>query len=232
MGGRVNKKRSKFFKKKKVKIIINKTPQIPGPMNINFQIMSTFGALNESKKIENNFSIKTRTDCRIYLEQFDFQIYNFFYFFKKINKKLKIGSTSFTIDKRLYGISDFIMFGETSDLLNYFDNSNILNEINNFKFFLKSFNNKKLFGNVDLKIYPENFLCYNYLKKNVDPNLKYNSNDFKKTLKNSFVIMDNSCLDIFWYKYEHHYENRDKNFGNIVGNKDVSLTFFRWLNTK
>jgi len=229
----LNRDEEKKLKKLGVEVIISKIPEISGPMNLNLQIASTFQGLKLSKKLNNNFSIKTRSDCRIYLKNFELNIFNYFSFFKKTNNLTKFVSTSFTIDKRLYGISDFVMFGKTSDLINYFDNSNIIQKIKNFDDFLKSFKNKKkLFGNVDLKIYPENFLCYNFVKKNISSKIKYNSKDYYKILKKFFLILDNSSLDLFWYKYDHQYEYRDKNFGDIKGNKDAHLSFFNWLNLK
>ena len=226
----LNKDEERSLKKRGVKIVINKIPKISDPMNLNLQLTSTFNALKLSKKINNNFSIKTRSDCRVYLKNFDVEIFNYFYFFKKTNKLIKFGSTSFTIDRRLYGISDFLMFGRTSDLLNYFNNSNIIEKIKNFEKLLKSFKNKKIFGNVDLNVYAENFLSYNFIKKNISPKIKYNSKDYYKILKNFYLILDNSLLDLFWYKYDHQYEHRDKNFGDIKGNKDIHLSFFKWMN--
>ena len=229
----LNKDEEKKLKKRGVKIVISKIPKISGPLNLNLQVTSTYNGLKFSKKINNNFSIKTRSDCRIYLKNFDLNIFKYFYFFKKINNLIKFGSTSFTIDGRLYGVSDFVIFGKTSDLINYFDNSNIIQEIKNFEIFLKKFKNKrKLFGNVDLKVYPENFLCYNFVKKNISSKIKYNSKDHYKILKKFYLILDNSSLDLFWYKYDHQYEHRDKNFGDIKGNTDIHLSFFKWLNLK
>ena len=128
----LNKDEEKKLKKRGVKIVISKIPKISGPMNLNLQVTSTFKGLKFSKKLNNNFSIKTRSDCRIYLKNFDLKIFKFFFFFKKINHSIKFGSTSFTIDGRLYGVSDFVIFGKTSDLINYFDNSNIIKKIKNF----------------------------------------------------------------------------------------------------
>ena len=123
------------------------------------------------------------------------------------------------------------MFGQTNDLLNYFDNSNISNDIKNFSRMIKKNRAKKsLFANVDLIFYPENFLCYNFIKKKINSNIKYSLKSYYKNLKKFFLIIDVSSLDFFWFKYDHQYEYRDKNFGNIKGNKDMNLTFYDWIN--
>ena len=75
-------------------------------------------------------------------------------------------------------------------------------------------------------------LLYNFITKHISSKIKYNSKDHYKILKKFYLILDNSSLDLFWYKYDHQFEHRDKNFGDIKGNTDIHLSFFKWLNLK
>ena len=211
----------KSLKKKGVNVLINRLPKIKGPRNLNYQILSTINAIKISKLKKKFFIIKTRTDFRIYLEKFDIKILKLFNSFKKKNKYLRIGSTSFTLQKRLFSVSDILMFGTTKNLSDYFSKLYSDKEFLNFNSFLKKLKKEKFFLKESYICFPENFLCYNYLKLKVNKNIKYNSKNYIDSLKKYFVIIDNSILDIFWYKYNHQYEYREYNH---------QLKFLDWLN--
>jgi hypothetical protein len=216
------------LKKKDVKIILNEPPDIAGPVNVNFQLKTTSAALKLSAKIGNKFCIKTRTDCRLYLENFDENLIKLYAFFKKNNNSLKLGSTSLTMEKRLFGISDILMFGPTKLLLNYFPDVYSKKEFENFSKFLKNIKNKdNKFLKDSYKCIPENFLCYNFIKRTVNKKVRYSSENYYKSLKNNFFIIDNAILDFFWYKYNHQYEYRDKSFAD--NNLYTHFTYLKWL---
>ena len=112
--------------KKNVYFIKNKFPTYSGFRNINLQAISTKSAILYAKKLKCNYVLKTRSDTRIYLKDFQNYLEKLikFYQFKKNSKssqKERIISTSFSLRNRLYGISDQIMFGNVDDLYNYFN---------------------------------------------------------------------------------------------------------------
>lgn len=216
------------LKKRGVKIIINDPPNFTGPKNINFQLKSTFEALRFSLKNRDKFTIKTRTDCRVYLKDFDKNLLRFYYFFKKKNNALRLGSTSLTRERRLFGISDILMFGPTKELLNYFPKSYSKEDFKTFEKFLKNLKTKdKKFLRDSYMCIPENFLCFNYLKKNINKSIKYDEKNYKRSLKNNFIIIDNSAIDFFWFKYNHQFEYRDKEFVNT--NLYSYFSHLKWL---
>jgi hypothetical protein len=93
------------------------------------------------------------------------------------------------------------MFGETNDLLQYF----------NLEFFsdgLKKFdlNEKKLLKN-ETPVVAEIFLCARFMNK-LDNSISWNLESWWDSLKNYFCIIDNSSLDLFWHKYDWNYEYR------------------------
>ena len=85
----LSKKEILRLKKKGVKIIINELPNLAGPGNINFQLKTTSEALKLSAKLGNKFSIKTRTDCRIYLNNFDEELLRLYQFYLKKKSFIK-----------------------------------------------------------------------------------------------------------------------------------------------
>lgn len=216
------------LKKKGIKIIINEPPKFAGPGNINFQLKTTSEALKLSSNLGNKFCIKTRTDCRIYLNNFDENLLRFHTFNLKKKPSIKIGSTSLTLSKRLFGISDIFMFGATKDLLSYFPKCYDQKEFDKFRNFLNNLKKKdKRFLQDSYKCIPENFLCYNYIIKNINRKINYNPKDYYKCLKNYFLIIDNSTLDFFWYKYNHQFEFRDKEYDN--NDLYSNLSYLKWL---
>lgn len=231
--GELSAEEIKYLKKKGIYIVLSKFPKATGPYNLNYQTKSTYEGLKISNKLKNKFSIKTRSDCRIYLKNFDTNLINFFEFCRKVKKTTKIGSTSFTVEKRLYGISDFIIYGKTRDLIKYFPKPFLNQDFENFKKFIgKNKKNKKDLSKIDFVCYPENFLCYNYLKKYIDTKIKYSSLYYSRYLSKYFTIIDNSNLDLFWYKYNHQFEYRDKQFVEDNINRDQFINFFKWLKNK
>ena len=223
----------KFLKKKGIDIIISDIPKYKGPRNLNLQLKSTSEALKLSLKNGSKFSVKTRTDCRIYLEKFDKTLLNFFNLHKSNKDSFRIMSTSFTQEKRLFSLSDIVMFGKTEELLKYFPKCFSIKDFNKFGIFLKSIKNKeKNLLKETYTVIPENFLCYNYLISNVDSKIEYTLKSHYNCLKKYFIIIDNSFLDIYWYKYNFQFERRDKIFPLELGkNKknSVTLSFSKWL---
>ena len=217
----------KNLRKIGVNVLINKLPKIRGPSNLNCQILSTLNAIKNAKSNKNKFIIKTRTDFRIYLKKFDIKILKLFNDYKKKNKFLKIGSTNFTLKNRLYSLSEILMFGETNNLYNYFSKLYTDQEYSDFSSFLKKQKKENLFLKESYNCFPENFLCYKYLKFKINKKIRYNSKSYIGALKKYFIIIDNSILDIFWYKYNHQYEYREKDFS--LKQKNYPLKFLDWI---
>ena len=106
-----------------------------------------------------------------------------------------------TFKFRIFSLSDIVMFGETNDLLQYFD-------IELFRDGLKKFDldEKKLLKN-ETPVVAEIFLCARFINK-LDNSISWNLESWWDSLKNYFCIIDNSSLDLFWHKYDWNYEYR------------------------
>ena len=192
--------------------------------NINKQIISTNVALNFAKTQNIKYCLKTRTDQRIYnnnLETFLISLLKTFPV--KENKLIKsrilvppMGTFKFF----LYHLTDLMMFGETQDLINYWDKESY--DVGLKKMGL---NEKKFFIN-DTPLCPETFLCSRFIGK-IEDNVVWDLENWWRCLRDYFCIIDNSSLDSLWFKYEWEVEYRYlKTYSDKISR---TIDFHEWL---
>ena len=192
--------------------------------NINKQIISTNVALNFAKTQNVKYCLKTRTDQRIYnnnLETFLISLLKTFPV--KENKLIKsrilvppMGTFKFF----LYHLTDLMMFGETQDLINYWDKESY--DVGLKKMGL---NEKKFFIN-DTPLCPETFLCSRFIGK-IEDNVVWDLENWWRCLRDYFCIIDNSSLDSLWFKYEWEVEYRYlKTYSDKTSR---TINFHEWL---
>ncbi len=185
-------------------ILYNKEPKT-SHNNIDHQIHSTNLALNFAKTKGAKYSLKTRTDVRLYKNNLETFLISLIKTFPvKENSLIKsriIVPSLVTFKYRLYSLSDIVMFGETEDLLIYFN-------IEFYKEGLKKFNlteeNRIKEGT---PVVAEIFLCLRFINI-LEGKVNWNLENWWRCLKNYFCIIDNSSLDLFWYKYNWDFEYR------------------------
>ena len=192
--------------------------------NVNKQIISTNVALNFAKTQNVKYCLKTRTDQRIYnnnLETFLISLLKTFPV--KENKLIKsrilvppMGTFKFF----LYHLTDLMMFGETQDLINYWDKESY--DVGLKKMGL---NEKKFFIN-DTPLCPETFLCSRFIGK-IEDNVVWDLENWWRCLRDYFCIIDNSSLDSLWFKYEWEVEYRYlKTYSDKTSR---TVNFHEWL---
>ena len=192
--------------------------------NVNKQIISTNVALNFAKTQNVKYCLKTRTDQRIYnnnLETFLISLLKTFPV--KENKLIKsrilvppMGTFKFF----LYHLTDLMMFGETQDLINYWDKESY--DVGLKKMGL---NEKKFFIN-DTPLCPETFLCSRFIGK-IEDNVVWDLENWWRCLRDYFCIIDNSSLDSLWFKYEWEVEYRYlKTYSDKISR---TIDFHEWL---
>ena len=192
------------LKDENIYILFNDEPE-KSQSNIDHQIFSTNIALKFAMNHNAKYSIKTRADVRINksnLETFFISLIKTFPV--KSNSLIKsriVVPSLITFKFRIFSLSDIVMFGETDDLLQYFD-------LELFRDGLKKFdlNEKKLLKN-ETPVVAEIFLCARFMNK-LDNSINWNLESWWDSLKNYFCIIDNSSLDLFWHKYDWNYEYR------------------------
>lgn len=213
----------KNIRNKRLIIIKSTLPQDPGPGNINYQIKSVKVALDflKSKKIE--FTLKTRTDSRIYNPYSFVYLLNLMNTFKFtsekfINERILISSIA-TCKYRVYGATDITQFGNTLDLCNYW----------NAPYYE--------FGLNDLTLNPENpiinntpilseiYLCSHFLYRN-KIKINWTLDQWWNLCKEYFLVFDAQNIDFFWNKYEKQLEQR---FLISYTTHPRSMNFNDWL---
>ena len=93
------------------------------------------------------------------------------------------------------------MFGETEDLIKYFDKETFLEGLEKF-----GLDEKNLLKN-ETPIIAEIFLCSRFINK-LEGQISWELKNWWDSLKNYFCIIDNSSFDLFWHKYDWEYEYR------------------------
>jgi hypothetical protein len=192
------------LKKENIFILFNKEPT-KSLSNIDHQIYSTNSALKFAKEIGAKYSIKTRADIRINKNNLETFLLSLIRTFpaKKNNyiKSRIIVPSLITFKYRIYSLSDIVMFGETEDLIKYFDKETFAEGLKKF-----NLNENNLLKN-ETPIIAEIFLCSRFVN-NLEGKISWELDNWWATLKNYFCIIDNSSLDLFWYKYDWEYEYR------------------------
>ena len=186
-------------------VLFNNEPQNQTPFNVDHQIISTNKALKFAQEKGIKYSLKTRADIRIHknnLETFLISLIKTFPVKKNnlINSRIIVPSL-ITFRYRLYSLSDIVLFGETTDLLKYFKNESFRDGLK-----ILGLDEKNLIKNFT-PVVAEIFLC-SRLIQNINGQVLWNLEDWWNSLKNYFCIIDNSALDLFWYKYDWDYEYR------------------------
>lgn len=221
----------KYKLNKNIHLVTNKTPSYSGIRNINLQSHSTKNAILYAKKLKCKYVLKTRSDTRVYFNDFQNHLINLIKFYKlkknfREKQKARIVSTNFTLRYRMYSPSDLIMFGHIDDLYDYF---NVLTNKRVEKDFLElikksKFKSKSYFFHDNFV--PEQYFFYNFFKKK-KLKLNWTVDDNLKKISENFIIIDNQTLNIYWKK-----SNRVVNSfssGPIASNYSLDFNFVNWL---
>jgi len=210
-----------------VNVILNEYPITNGYGNVNLQLKSTKKGLELARDLDYEFSMKTRTDQRLYrqdLFQYFISLVNVFPLQKdNIQKKRLIVSSLKTCKYRLYSLSDMLMFGDTSDVLLYWS-SEYYDE-----------GNKPYFNSKNSEIPPivngtpimtEIYLTLKYMETlGIKPT--WTLHDWWKFCKDYFCVVDSNMIDQYWPKYKSLSEYWFiKDYSN---NRARSLQFADWI---
>ena len=188
------------------------------------QVQTTTSAINFLKN-KTKYILKTRTDCRIYSPntyQYFLSLLKTFPLKKRIkNQKQRIIFSSLITPKfRVYGATDILVFGTSSDINKYFSKEFFHESCKKYNLgrFPKTFKGTLLTGEI--------MLCAKYLiKKNIK--LKWDLKHWCSMLEKYFIIADHKEIDIFWKKYS--YENEGRFTLNFQNQTSRIITFADWL---
>jgi hypothetical protein len=203
-------------------VIQNEKPSYPGHYNINYQITSSINGILAAKNLNVEYVLKTRTDQRMYNPNALGLLHHMSELYPPNNKekqtKRLIVPNIGTFKYRPYGIGDMIMFGHVDDMERYWNaEHDMRNDIlNKYPTVIEIAKIRKT----------EVYLCTEYLKK-INQTPLWTLDDSWKIFGNYFCIFDSSLLDMFWYKYKVHEENRF-HYYNMTHTHQV-MHYYEWV---
>ena len=200
--------------------------------NVNRQIVSAIAGL---KTVKRDYALKIRSD--ILLESADFLEYFGRYDGrsppKLFNSRVLVCS-SYTRNPRAYPVayhpSDWIFFGETKDLTDYFDTE--LMGYDNALWFDTHKRESRLFKDNLCRYFPEQWLCINFISKHKDIKVKCfydvshkNIEQTEEFLASSTVVLNCRQWGITFTKYN---PNRYNDEGSLISFKDWETLYKRY----
>lgn len=185
-----------------VHLLLNEMPDNAGAHNVNYQIVSTFNAIEMAKSLGCRYVLKTRTDMRFCRASSLSALISLLDMYPSSNvtssegRIIEIGSTSCRF--RPWSLCDVFQFANIDDLY-VFWKVQLDSRTGNAKEF---FSKPRTAREVSAYNVAEIYLHRNYAKT-----LGYPSNtsvyecwDF---VKNEIIIIDKELIDLCWFKYEH-----------------------------
>lgn len=183
-------------------LLENDLPSNNGPLNVNYQIVSTREGVKRAKELGVRFVLKTRSDQRIYKSGVGKFLKETIFRFKDSKYPKLISVNINTLKYRPLGIGDMCMFGSIEDMINYWDCK--LDPRKGKEYSLKP--DESILDHAHENL-AETYLCRSYLKKiGVDCELTLENTWY--IYKKYFIVIDHQLLDLFWFKYDYHVMNR------------------------
>lgn len=216
-----DKKYLKNFEAIGVKVLLSKAPDFAGRANLNYQILSTMKGLKEGEKLGCEYAIKTRTDQRFYSTNLSRDLFNLLKIYPpspNYNMHSRLVALSFNSFKyRYYGISDMFLFGNTQDMLKYW----------NSPLDTKKYEEYKTIKQKDLwqQYCSETYIASHFLK-NIGVTPEYTLKHTWKIYKDLFIFIDKEILDMYWPKYT----NLDSRWRLFRPNMLEEMHHSDWLN--
>lgn len=216
-----DKKYLKNFEAIGVKVLLSKAPDFAGRANLNYQILSTMKGLKEGEKLGCEYAIKTRTDQRFYSTNLSRDLFNLLKIYPpspNYNMHSRLVALSFNSFKyRYYGISDMFLFGNTQDMLKYW----------NSPLDTKKYEEYKTIKQKDLwqQYCSETYIASHFLK-NIGVTPEFTLKHTWKIYKDLFIFIDKEILDMYWPKYT----NLDSRWRLFRPNMLEEMHHSDWLN--
>lgn len=216
-----DKKYLKNFEAIGVKVLLSKAPDFAGRANLNYQILSTMKGLKEGEKLGCEYAIKTRTDQRFYSTNLSRDLFNLLKIYPpspNYNMHSRLVALSFNSFKyRYYGIYDMFLFGNTQDMLKYW----------NSPLDTKKYEEYKTIKQKDLwqQYCSETYIASHFLK-NIGVTPEYTLKHTWKIYKDLFIFIDKEILDMYWPKYT----NLDSRWRLFRPNMLEEMRHSDWLN--
>lgn len=195
--------------KQGVHLVINKTFKPNGFANVNYQIVTSLAGIKKAKELGAKYVLKVRSDWRIYYEHsIDYLKALMTLFPVDPKNKCQLqgriingggGRANFCMP---FWLQDFMYFGYTSDLINFFsiplDERQIDDRIAYATSKLGPHHNGKAIATL---LPPEIYMTSNFLKKHIK-NQELNYMQHWDNMKKYFLTINPEDINAFWLKYD------------------------------
>lgn len=169
-----------------IQIILSSPPQEKGVLNINYQVRSTYAGILKAKELGCKYVLKTRTDFRLYADDCISYLHTLTEMFPSqgsAHKRIAVLPPFLDV---AYYIPDFILFGDTDDMMNFWDAGTLYPDQTEGK-------------------NPEMLMFTRYIKildSYIEAPLEY-LKDYIDMLCREFIIVDPSTYKYYWKKYSY-----------------------------
>ena len=197
------------IKKEGVEVIQTQLPEHSGIYNVNYQSKSTKVGLERAKLLGYKYSIKSRSDQRIYRADIIPYLFGLLEEYPLDNdagvpqKRIVFCGGNHSANLLIpYHICDFFFFGTTEDLLRYFDYDSVddWGKDGLLESYQLAEESNMTVAEYNIKFAPESILMKNYLNKS---EIKYEANsmeEYWKLTTSYFVPVSIDDLSLYWSK--------------------------------
>ncbi|MCS0033922.1 WavE lipopolysaccharide synthesis family protein [Vibrio parahaemolyticus] len=211
-----------------IDVVLSDKPDNPGLLNVNYQLVSTKAGLRFISDREVEYTLKTRTDCRIHSSITLDLCEELLRIYKPVDKKQtsRIVLINFNTTKyRPFSFSDIFQYSKTSELNKYWscpeDNrNNDLNEIKkkniyNFKFAAENYITESYFGR--------------YYIRNIGEDDSVSLSVSLTHIRDRFIVIDKEMIDHYWNKYNAYEYNVSESPMYSKDRTVEKISFSEWL---
>lgn len=211
-------------------VVVSKKPTVPGRMNVNLQAISSRRGIERAIELGASYVAKTRSDQRLYSLH---QILNLSILLERLPVNPDVAQharlVSLSTGTPKFGVlhvSDFFMFGDCRDMLEYWapPEDSCVAPAGMKK--ASGWDSKSI--EVLISEAPENYLLESYLRRK-GVGITKTLDSWWSILSERFLILDDSCLDIFWHKASRHLEDWDRARKNLLLVSHTPVTILDWL---
>jgi len=201
-----------------VEVLYNSFPAYRGPYNVNLQIISAREGVRKAKELGTQYTLKTRTDQRMYNPNIFEGMVNALTFFPAGQLSKQHSRLLFATGGHVYRsalLPDMFVFGDTHDMLEYWDAPLVPEDAPNP-------------GN-DTIFRPELYLGSTFLSKK-GWQLDWTVAQMWDIYRECFVFFDWSEIDLYWYKYRRYSEHEERKCYESGSSANNLMGFMQWFN--
>lgn len=191
------------FRREGVHVVTSAKPDNAGISNCNLQLVSTQAGLLEAQRLGSIWALKSRADQRIYSKTAISFFRNMLELFPKAWKPVDevhpiqnrlISISLDTFKYRLFGLSDFLMFGHIDDMATYW-----ATELDR-RVEIPGGAEATTPREYSKKEIVEVYFMVNFLRR-IGWEVQWTLDNYRLALAKHFVVIDSSSIDLYWPKY-------------------------------